>query len=305
MSATVTDPSTQRRSQASKAVAFPRRARPVAGARSNSRAFTAFCIVVLTVFALIWLVPLLWAGVTSVRPEGEIAEHPLRIWSSHYTLGAYRNVINTTSIWDWYLNSFVVSVLSVALTVFVCSLIGFAIARTDFRGRSLASGLILAGLMIPSQVLILPQFQEFRLSHLLNTYWAIVLVAVPAPVAVFVFAAFLRGIPESLIESARLDGAGWWRIYARICMPLCKPAISAVSIFTFVSTWNNFLWPLLVLSNTQQMTIPVGLATVQGGFGVRYPEIMASSVLGLLPLLVVFLFFQRRIVQGVASTGIK
>lgn len=292
------------RGPADRAVAF-RRHPQTTDVRSSSRTFTVFCVVVLTVFALIWLVPFVWAVITSFRPEGEIANHPTSWWSSHWTVAAYRTVIGTTDIWTWYLNSFVISVLSVVLTVLFGSMMGFALARTRFRGHAAISGLILAGLMIPSQVLILPQFQEFRVAHLLNTYWAIVLVAVPAPVAVFVFAAFLRGIPVSLIESARLDGAGWFRIYSRICMPLCRPAVSAVAIFTFVSTWNNFLWPLLVLSNTKQMTIPVGLATVQGGFGLLYAEIMASAILGLLPLLVVFLLFQRRIVQGVASTGIK
>ncbi len=119
--------------------------------------------------------------------------------------------------------------------------------------------------MIPQQVLILPQFEEFRVTGLLNTYWAIIFPAVAAPVAVFVFMAFFGNIPDPLIEAARIDGASWWKVYSRICLPLCRPAIAAVSIFTFVSTWNNLLWPLLVLSNTKQITIPVNLAAVAGG----------------------------------------
>jgi multiple sugar transport system permease protein len=274
-------------------------------APSTERAFKALCISVLVVFAVIWLVPFVWAVVTSLRPEGEIANHPTSWWSNHWTFSAYRNVINSTDIGWWYLNSFIIAALSVLFTVIVCSMIGFALAQTRFRARGAVAALVLIGLMIPTQVLILPQFQEFRVTGLLGTYWAIILPTVAAPVAVFVFQAFLAGIPTSLVEAARMDGASWWRVYRQVCMPLCGPAISAVSIFTFVTTWNNLLWPLLVLNHTKQMTIPVGLATVQGGFGIRYAEVMASAILGLIPLLAVFLLFQRRIVQGVASTGIK
>lgn len=121
----------------------------------------------------------------------------------------------------------------------------------------------------------------------------------------FVFRSFLKGIPEPLIEAARIDGASWWRIYRQICMPLCRPAVSAVAIFTFITTWNAFLWPLLVLTQTKSQTIPVGLSGLLGATGVNQAEVLASAVLGLLPLLVVFLVAQRQIVQGVASTGIK
>jgi multiple sugar transport system permease protein len=273
--------------------------------RSNSRTFGILSIVVLTLFAILWLVPLVWAFVTSVRPDGEITTRPTSWWSSHWTLAAYHNVIGSTDIGWWYLNSFIISTLTVILTVVAASMLGFALSRTRFRGRAAIGALVLAGLMIPQQVLILPQFEEFRVTGLLNTYWAIIFPAVAAPVAVFVFMAFFGNIPDPLIEAARIDGASWWKVYSRICLPLCRPAIAAVSIFTFVSTWNNLLWPLLVLSNTKQMTIPVGLATVAGGYGIQYAEVMASAVLGLLPLLAVFLLFQRQIVQGIASTGIK
>jgi multiple sugar transport system permease protein len=273
--------------------------------RSNSRTFGILCTVVLTIFALLWLVPLVWAFVTSVRPDSEITTSPTSWWSAHWTLAAYRNVIGSTDIGWWYLNSFVISTLTVVMTVIVCSMLGFALSHTRFRGRGGVAAIVLAGLMIPGQVLILPQFEEFRATGLLNTYWAIILPAVAAPVGVFVFQAFIGNIPDPLIEAARIDGAGWWKVYLKICIPLCRPAISAVAIFTFVSTWNNLLWPLLVLSNTKQMTIPVGLATVAGNYGIQYAEVMASAVLGLLPLLAVFLLFQRQIVQGIASTGIK
>ena len=156
-----------------------------------------------------------------------------------------------------------------------------------------------------TEALVLPQFMEFRFIHLLGTYWAIILPAIAAPVAVFVFYTFLKQIPMALIEAARVEGASWWRVYYQICMPLCRPAVSAVAILTFISTWNGFLWPLLVLTQTKSETITVGLASLIGGSAIQYAETMASAVLGFLPLLAVFLLLQRQIVQGVANTGIK
>ena len=221
------------------AISVPRRH---ADARAKTRAvdwraryFNWFCGSVLVVFAAIWIIPLLWALDTSLKPDAVIA----------------------------------------------------------------------AGLLIPSQVLIIPQFNEFNFAHLLNTYWVQVLPAVAVPIAVIIFVTFFTGIPASLAEAARVDGASWWRIYRAIYMPLSKPAISAVFIFTFVWKWNDFLWPLLTLTSTRVMTLPVGLSQVSSAFGIQYAEIMASAVLGALPLIVVFLLFQRQIVEGIATTGIK
>jgi multiple sugar transport system permease protein len=271
----------------------------------RARYFNWFCASVLLVFAAIWIIPLLWAVDTSLKPDAVIASHPTSWWSGVWTLHAYEMLFNLGNIQTWYLNSFVISLLSAVLAVLVCSMVGFAIARTRFRGRQFLYGLIAAGLLIPPQVLIVPQFQEFNAAHLLNTYWVQVLPAVAVPIAVIIFVSFFNGIPSELAEAARVDGASWWRIYRTIYMPLSKPAISAVFIFTFVWKWNDFLWPLLTLTNTRIMTLPVGLSQVSSAFGIEYAEIMASAVLGALPLVVVFLLFQRQIVEGIATTGIK
>jgi multiple sugar transport system permease protein len=154
-------------------------------------------------------------------------------------------------------------------------------------------------------VLIVPQFREFDALGLLNTYWAVSFPQIPTAVAVFIFKQFFDGLPRDLEEAARIDGAGWFRIYRQVVMPLAKPAVAAVAIFTFVTSWNDLLWPLLVLTNPDLMTVPVGLATVQGAFGIRYADTMASAVLGAIPLVAVFLLFQRNIVEGIAGTGLK
>jgi len=271
----------------------------------TGRAFTTLCTVVLVLFALIWLIPLLWSVDLSLRPDGEITSHPGTWWTSHPTLDAYRSVFDSTDMLTWYMNSFLTAALSALFAVVCCSMAGFALARTRFAGRRVVLGLLTIGLLVPPQALMVPMFQEFASVGLTNTYWALILPSVAVPVAVFVFMSFFGGIPAELGDAARVDGAGWFRVYSRIYMPLSRPAVSAVAIFTFVWTWNSFLWPLLVLSSTRTMTIPVGLASLTSTYGARYAEMMASAVLGALPLFAVFVLFQRRIVEGMASTGLK
>ena len=274
-------------------------------AGTGAKTFNRLAATCMVLFGLIWLVPFVFAVVTSLRPDNEITANPSGWWSNHWNLHAYTSALHDNPIGWWYLNSFIISTLSVVFTVIVCSMVGFALAHLTFRGKAVVFGIIRAGLRLPTEAIVLPQFMEFRAIHLLGTYWALILPAVSAPVAVFVFHAFFKGIPVSLIEAARLDGTSWWRVYTTVCTPMCRPAISAVAILTFVMSWNAFLWPLLVLTQTKSQTIPVGLSGLIGGSANQYAEVMASAVLGILPLFAVFLIFQRQIVQGVAQTGIK
>ena len=269
------------------------------------KAFNRLAATCVTLFALIWLVPLLWALITSLRPNEEIAANPTTPWSNNWNFDAYRYAWDTYPLGYWYINSFIISTLAVIFSVVVCSMVAFALVNLKFRGKRIVFAVILAGLMLPTEALVLPQFMEFRALNLLGTYWAVVLPGVALPVAVFVFHSFIKAIPVALIEAARLDGASWWRIYLQVVMPLCRPAISAVAILTFITSWNAFLWPLLVLTQTKSQTIPVGLSGLIGGSAIQYAETMASAVLGILPLLAVFLLLQRQIAQGVANTGIK
>jgi multiple sugar transport system permease protein len=274
-------------------------------ADQGSKAFNRLAGTCLTLFALIWLVPFVWALITSLRPDSEISAHPTRPWSNNWNFDAYRFAWDSSPLGWWYINSFIISTLAVIFTVIICSMVAFALANLQFTGKYAVFAVILAGLMLPTEALVLPQFMEFRALHLLGTYWGIVLPAVALPVAVFVFHSFIKNIPVALIEAARLDGASWWRIYYQVVMPLCRPAMAAVAILTFITSWNAFLWPLLVLTQTKSQTIPVGLSSLVGGAAIQYAETMASSVLGILPLFAVFLLLQKQIAQGVANTGIK
>jgi multiple sugar transport system permease protein len=265
--------------------------------------FNRVCLGVLIACALVWLVPVAWAVDTALKPNAETTRTTWLI--DNPTFEAFRNALRNTDILKWYGASFITSALAAVLTVVTASLAAYAISRMRFRRKNLVFWFVLAGIMIPSQVLIVPQFREFGSVHLLNTFWAVILPQVPTAVAVFVFKQFFDGLPRDLDEAARIDGASAFRIYRQVIMPLTRPAVAAVAIFTFVTTWNNLLWPLLVLTNPDLMTIPVGLATVQGAFGIRYADTMATAILGALPLVAVFLLFQRNIVEGIAGTGLK
>ncbi|MDP9358884.1 MAG: carbohydrate ABC transporter permease [Chloroflexota bacterium] len=260
---------------------------------------------VLVLFAALWFVPLAWAVATALKPEAETTDIPVEWIASSVTLDAFRSVLSAGNLPRWYFNSALTSLAITAMTVLLASLAAFGFSRARFRGRNLLFWIILAGIMVPSQILIVPLFAEMQAFRLVDTYWGIILPQVASPVAVFIFKQFFDGIPRELEEAAILDGASRLRVYWQIWMPLSRSAIAAVSIFTFVAAWNNFLWPFIVITNPDMMTLPVGLSQVQTAYGIRYAQIMASAVLGGLPLLVVFLFFQRQIVQGIAGTGIK
>jgi multiple sugar transport system permease protein len=271
----------------------------------RARLFNRVCVGVLIAFSLIWLIPLLWALDTALKPNAETTKVPTTWLIDNPTLESFRSVIADGDILNWYAASFITSTAVAAGTVFTGSMAAYALSRLRFRGRQLVFWVVLAGIMIPQQVLIVPLFREFDAFGLLNTYWAVILPQVPTAIAVFIFKQFFDGLPRDLEEAAYLDGAGYWRVYRTIIMPLARPAVAAVAIFSFVWSWNNLLWPLLVLTNPDLMTIPVGLASAQGTYGIRYADIMAISLLGALPLMLVFLLFQRRIVEGIAGTGLK
>ena len=257
----------------------------------------------LIALAIIWIVPLAWALDTALKPNSETTTTTWAIQNP--TLAAFGRTVRDTDILRWFGSSLIIACITAVGTIVVASLAAFALSRMRFRYRNVIFWLVLAGIMIPGQVLIVPWFREFDSLHLLNTYWAVSLPQIPTAIAVFIFKQFFDGLPKELEEVARVDGAGYWRVYRRIIMPLARPAVAAVAIFTFVQSWNDLLWPLLVLSNPEIMTVPVGLATVQGSFGIRYADVMASAILGAIPLVAVFLLFQRRIVEGIAGTGLK
>jgi multiple sugar transport system permease protein len=280
--------------------------RALARAAATKRNVTnGIALAILIILAILWLMPVLWALDTALKPEGETTAVPVSWTASHFTLQAFATTLATSNLARWYFNSALTSVVISLVTVILASLAAFSFSRIPFRGRNILFWIIMAGLMVPGQILIVPLFTLMQSFNMVDTYWGIILPQLASPIAVFIFKQYFDGIPHELEEAAIMDGASRFRVYWQIWMPLARPAIAAVAIFAFVFSWNNFLWPFIVITGNNMMTLPVGLATVQTSFGVRYAQIMATALLGGIPVVIVFLFFQRQIVQGFAGTGLK
>jgi multiple sugar transport system permease protein len=287
----------------------PRVARPDR-TRSGTRGLRprlprAVGLVALVVMAAIWVVPLLWAVVTALKTETQAGALPLR-WlpKGGFTLDSFRTVLTSSNLPLWMLNSVIVAVVVTAVTVLISAMAAYGFSRTVFRGRKWLFALTIAAIMVPPQILIVPLFRQMLALHLVDTYAGIILPQLVAPVMVFVLKKFFDAIPVELEEAARMDGAGAFRVFWQIILPLSRSVLAAVSIFVFIGAWNNFLWPFIVTNDPHLMTMPVGLATVKNAFGVTFAADMAGATIAALPLLVVFILFQRHIIRGVATTGL-
>jgi multiple sugar transport system permease protein len=262
-------------------------------------------VVLLAVVGLIWVAPFLWGIVTSFKSEADAATLPVRVVPENgWTLSAYRAVLEAGDLVRWLANSLFTAAVITVVTLVISSMAAYALSRGLFRGRKLLMAATLASIMVPGQILIVPLFQEMLLLNMIDTYWAIILPQVVAPVMVFVLKRFFDAIPIELEDAARVDGASRWRTFTSVVLPLSRSVLSAVAIFVFIGAWNNFLWPFIAVNDPGLMTMPVGLATVENAYGVQYAQDNAAAVLAALPLLVVFILFQRHIVRGFATTGL-
>jgi multiple sugar transport system permease protein len=288
----------------------PRSTRPHTGAVPARRAgrgmrpSSIVAVIVLAVLAIAWLAPVLWAFATSLKTEADAGAVPVTWIGPHgITFDAYAKVLGSGQIPQWALNSLLTSVIITVVTVVISALAGYAFSRIDFSGRRWLFAVVIGSIVIPGQVLIVPLFYEMLTLNLIDTYWGIILPQLIAPAMVFILKKFFDQIPIELEDAARVDGASRLRIFTQVVIPLSRPIIAAVSIFVFIGAWNNFLWPFIVVNDSSLMTLPVGLQTVKSAFGVQYAQNMASALLAALPLILVFLFFQRHIIKGVSSSG--
>ena len=280
---------------------------PRVGHRPGEKPFTAGRIaafVVLLLFAIVWLLPFVWAINTSLKSETDAASTPMTIFPpGGYTFGSYAEVLSEGNLPIWTFNSVFSSVIITFLTVATSALAAYALSRLDFWGKRWMFILIIASIAVPAQVLIIPLFYQAQAFEMVDTYWGLILPQVVAPAMVFILKKFFDQVPIELEEAARVDGASRLRVFWSVVLPLSRPILAAVSIFVFIAAWNNFLWPFIIVNDTSLMTLPVGLQTVKSAFGVQYAQNMAMAVLAALPLIVVFLFFQRQIIKGIATTG--
>ncbi|WP_315093721.1 carbohydrate ABC transporter permease [uncultured Cellulomonas sp.] len=261
-------------------------------------------IVALVVLAVFWLLPFFWAVVTSFKTETAAAATPVTWFPDDgFTADAYATVLREGNIPLWTWNSLLTATVITIITLAVTAPAAYAFSRLDFTGRRWLFWAIIASIIIPPQVLIVPLFYEMLTLNLVDTYWAVILPQTVHPAMVFILKKFFDQVPVELEDAARIDGAGRLRVFWSIVLPLSRPILAAVSMFVFVFAWNNFLWPFIATSDATLMTLPVGLQTVKSAYGLQYAQVMASAVLAALPLVVVFLFFQRQIIKGFATTG--
>ncbi|MEV5355076.1 carbohydrate ABC transporter permease [Streptomyces sp. NPDC052693] len=258
----------------------------------------------LAVLTAVWLLPFVWAVATSLQSEQDAASPGLSPVKGAFTTEAYRQILERGNVTVWAFNSFLIAGLVTLITVVVSTLAAYGFSRGTFRGRRVLLAATLAAILVPPQLLIVPLFEQMLLFGLVDTYAAVVLPQVVAPMMVFILKRFFDAVPRELQDAARMDGASELRVFLSIVLPLSRPIVAAVAIFVFIGAWNNFLWPFIVTNDPDLMTLPVGLATVKDAFGIQYAQSMASALLAALPLIVVFLFFQRRIVDSVATTGL-
>jgi multiple sugar transport system permease protein len=262
----------------------------------------------LTILAAIWLLPIVWIILTALKPEPEIIRLPIRWVPDQWTVenfGAALTTARTANVAVAFFNSLVVAILETALTLVVDAMAAYALARLAFRGRSVLFAAVIASIMVPTQITLVPLYAMFQQIGWLSSYQALVLPGLSRAFGVFLLRQFFLGVPKELEDAARIDGAGVFTIFYRVALPLVQPAMASLAIFTFLRSWNEFTWPLIVISRNDMMTLPVALARLLFAYRVEYGIVMAAAAFSAIPLIVVFFIFQRQIVQGIALTGLK
>lgn len=262
--------------------------------------------VALWLFAAVMLTPLLWMATTSVTPEKEAGQ--FRLFPERPTLEHYAAIFGKAEefpVARWFANSLFVSLAVTLLVTIIASTAAYAFARLRFPGRDGLFLAVVGTMAVPSQVSLIPVFLIVQRLGLFNTYFGLILPGLAGAFGVFLLRQFFASIPHELEEAAFLDGAGHGTIFARVVLPLAKPALATLAIFTFMGSWNDFVWPLIATSDLEMRTLPVGLSVFQGRYTLQYGLTMAAAMVTTLPLLVAFLIFQRRIVEGIALTGLK
>ncbi|MEZ4714140.1 MAG: carbohydrate ABC transporter permease [Caldilineaceae bacterium] len=253
------------------------------------------------------LLPFVWMILGAFKPSSEIIAVPPAFWPKAPTLNNFKTVWNDPQLplIRYYGNSLFVTCSVVALTLFTSSLAGFIFAKYEFAGKNAIFSFILATLMIPFQVLMIPSSLILVRVGLIDSLWGLVIPSATSAFGIFMMKQFIEGLPNELIDAARIDGASEWRIYRSVILPQVGPALATLGILTFMGSWNSYLWPLIVITTPERRTLPVVLTWYNSMQGVRYDLTMTAGVLVVIPILIVYAVFQRWIVQGFALSGFK
>lgn len=278
------------------------------GAKVRHKVVSICLIVLFSIVGLIAIFPLLALAIASLKPSTEIMRQGINLtinWSQ-ISLHNYTFLFTDGTIYlRWYLNSLMVSSMLVVLSLFFSSFVGYALGAYKFRGQNVLFLLVLVTLMVPFEILMLPLYELMTNLNLIDTYTGVMLPTIVAPIAVFFFRQYALGLQQELMDAARIDGCTEFGVFFKVMAPIMKPAFAAMAILQGLFSWNNFLWPLVVLRSNDMFTLPLGLATLLTPYGNNYDVLISGSVLTVIPILVLFLYFQKYFVSGLTTGAIK
>ncbi len=275
----------------------------VKNAKDNANWGRFFLFLIMCVLSLIMLLPFFWMLSTSLKRPGAVFIYPPQWIPNPIDWSNYRRIFQVLPFTRFYLNSLIVAVSVTLLQLITCSWAGYAFARLRFPGRDHLFLGYLGTLMIPGQVVIIPNFILLKFLGWIDTYQALILPNAFSAFGTFLLRQFFMSLPEDLEDSAKIDGCSFFGIYRYVILPLSKPALTSLTIFTFMGQWNNFMWPLIVINSVEMNTLTIGLRTLQGQYNTAWTLLMAGSVLALLPILIMFFLGQRQFIRGVVLSG--
>ncbi|MGP4039659.1 carbohydrate ABC transporter permease [Gracilibacillus sp. D59] len=257
------------------------------------------------IVALIFILPIIWMLFVSIKPNGFSTTEPLEWFLPPYTFYNYVDIMFGSLIFRWLFNSLIVAVITTILTLIITSLAAFAISQMKFRFKNFIFIFFLLGLMIPGEATIIPLYEVAKSFGLIDTYAGLILPMIASPLGVIILKSFFDNVPKEVIESAIIDGCSYFKLFYKIVLPLAKPALSAIGIFTFIGSWNNFLWPYLSVLSETLYTLPVGLPVFNSTYSQAYVQPMTANAIASIPVIIAFLIFEKQIVKGISFTGIK
>ena len=266
---------------------------------------SAFYYAAAILLALIALVPFAWMISTSFKSRGALMSIPIEWIPQEPTLDAYFTVFERFPFLRAIGNSLLIAVCYTLLTLVSASMAAFAFTKIQFKGSGLLLGLYLATMMIPTQVTMIPLFVVMNQIGLINHYSSVILPAIFRPFAVFLLVQQMRTIPPDYMDAARIDGAGVWRIWRQVTLPLCAPALATLAVTNFMDSWNDYLWPLLMLTDKAKMTLPIALSTLNGQYDTEYNVMMAGSLISMIPIILIYIFAQKYFKHGLMAGGVK
>lgn len=276
--------------------------------KKKSQVSSVLLCIFFAVVAFITLLPLLLLLVSSFRPGTDLMRYGLNFNIDWLTanINNYKLLFSgQNNYFNWYKNSLLITVVQLALALFLSACVGYGFAMYDFKGKNLLFGCVLLVMMIPTEVIILPLYRLIINMHIMDSMWGIILPYMVVPMLIFFFRQYLSGIPKDFLDAARVDGCTEYGIFIRIMLPLMKPSFAAMGIYQGMQSWNNFLWPMIVMRSQEKITLPVGLQSLMSPYGNNYDILIAGSCFAIIPVLVLFVCFQSYFIEGMTAGGVK